>query len=279
MAENTTPTPTPTPPQAPTQATPAAPDAGAPRQDPPRTLHDLLRESEESTTPEQGEPGKARESASKAKPIEGLKDLAERLELKPEDLYKVKVPMANGESLTLGEIKDLAAGSGDLTEREMRFEEDRSRREGELLRAQSELQTLIAALPKGAIKPEVLEAVQARHTATLKRERELTLDVIPEWRDEAKRTEEITGMIEHLKGYGFPENYLGTLTDHRSLRYVRDNWRREQRVRKALEQVGKGAPPATGKSKPSGRAPALPAPTRPTKGSDPRSRLLALLNR
>lgn len=211
---------------------------------------------------EDGTPG---EKPTKGKPTD-LKSLAEKLETKPEDLYSIKVPMPNGESKTLGELKDLAAAQDKFTLRELQFEEERTRKEGELIRSQSELRELMAALPEGSVKPEVLEKVRAKHEATLKLERERTLEAIPEWKDEDRRTEDINGMVEHLKGYGFPENYLKTVFNHRTIKYIRDNYLREQRIRKALEQVKSAKPGKTASSKAAGKAPSKPSKAIP-KGS------------
>lgn len=262
-------------------STPETKPAEKPEKSQIETLADLFRE-EEQPSPEGGAAetaadGKPAERQEKGKP-KGLKDLAERLELKPEDLYALEIPMADGKTKTLGQLKDAAAKEGDLSVRELAFEEDRSRQEGELLRAQSELRELVAALPKSAVKPEVLDTIRQKHELVLKRERAKTLEVIPEWQDETKRTEEIAGIVEHLKGYGFPANYLQSVFDHRTLKYIRDNWQREQRIRKALEQVEAMKPRTPAKSKPNGAAP-KPAESRaPRQTQDNRSRLLNLLN-
>lgn len=251
----------------------ATPEPARSEQGAPRSLADLLREEPEPQAGESPAPGPAGEIQAKPKP-KRFTDLAEALDMKPEELYALEIPIAEGESLTIGKLKDKAREFGELTERELRFEETKTRREGELLAAQQELQTLIAALPKDAVKPEVIEQVRRKHEAVLKRERALTLDAIPEWRDEATRTRELGEIVEHLKGYGFAENYLASVSDHRTIRYIRDNWRREQRVRKALAQVEKAKPPATTRAKPHGPAP---KPGGVSRNQTTRSRLLDLL--
>lgn len=235
-----------------------------------KNLADLLaaeEKPEESGSPETGtEEGKPGESPEKGKP-KTLKALAETLKLEDKDLYAIEVPMAkDGETRTLGELKDLAAKQDQFTLRELEFEEERQRKEGELIRSQNELRELMASLPEGAVKPEVLEKVRAKHEATLKLERERTLEAIPEWKDEEKRTEDIKGMVEHLKSYGFPESYLKTVFNHRTMKYIRDNWLREQRIRKALEQVKSATPGKTSTGKPAGKAPKKPSKAIP-KGS------------
>lgn len=49
-------------------------------------------------------------------------------------------------------------------------------------------------------------------------------------------------MIEHLKDHGFPESYLAGILDHRTLRYIRANMVREQRIAAALEKVKQRKP-------------------------------------
>lgn len=225
-----------------------------------KSLASLLAagENPETDSSDESEEGTAAEKPEKAKP-KSLKALAEKLKLEDKDLYAIEVPMANGETRTLGQLKDAVAKQDEFSLREIEFEETRQQREGELIRAQSELRELISSLPKNAIKPEVLEAIHQKHDARLQVERAKTLEAIPAWSDEAKRTEEITGMIEHLESYGFPQNYIQTIHDHRTLKYIRDNYLRAQRVRTALEAVKSGKPPANANSKPNGKAPAKPS--------------------
>lgn len=225
-----------------------------------KTLAQLFSEEPSETTeqPEQGTEGTAAgDSPEKAKP-KSLKAIAETLKLKDADLYAIEVPMANGETRTLGQLKDLVSKQDDFTVRELAFEEERQSRDADFLRAQQEFQELLGSLPRNALKPEMLEKVRQKHEATLTRERAKTLEAIPEWRDEAKRTEEISGIVEHLEGYGFPKNYLTSIYDHRTLRYIRDNFQREQRIRRALEAVQRENPGKTSKSKPTGTAPKKP---------------------
>lgn len=188
--------------------------------------------------------------------------------------------MADGKTMSIGKLKDLATASGDLETERFKFEEQRSQRESELIRAQQELQTILSALPKTALKPEILEQARARHESTLTRERARTLEVIPEWRDNDRRTQDLAGMVEWLKGYGFPASYLQSVYDHRTVRFIRDNWLRAERVRKALEQVEKHKPSTPAKGKPNGRAPAKPAAARsqPQPSSSTEARYAGLLD-
>ena len=162
--------------------------------------------------------------------------------------------MADGESRTIGELKDLVGKQDTFTVRELELEEEYSKRDQELLRAQNELRELIAALPRNAIKPEALQKAAQRHEATVQRERQATLEVIPEWKDESRRTEELTSLVDHLEGYGFPKAFITQVHDHRLLKYFRDSWQRQVRIDKALAQV-KAKRPTTKASTPSKKAP------------------------
>lgn len=205
--------------------------------------------------------GKTAEKHQKVVPPKGLKELAERLTLKPEDLYAIEIPMADGKSMSLGKLKDLGSKEGDLSVRELAIEETRTKKEAEILQSQEELNQLISALPRDTLKPEVINAIRRKQEVYLSQERRKTLEFIPEWNDESKRTEELTGIVEHLKGYGFPQQFLQTIHDARALKYIRENFLREQRLRKALEQVKPAKPATTSKSKPNG------APKKPQVGS------------
>lgn len=203
-------------------------------------------ETKEGTAPEK----------ESAKPND-LKALAEKFAAEDKDLYAIEVPMANGESLTLGQLKDIAGKQDEQTVRELEFEETRAKREQELLRAQGELTELMAVLPKNAVNPEVLQRISEKHEATLQRERAATLQVIPEWNDEAKRTDEITEIVKYLEGYGLSMNYLTQVSDHRMLKLIRDSWQRQVRMDNALKAV-RNKPDATVTSKSNSKAPKKP---------------------
>jgi hypothetical protein len=193
--------------------------------------------------------GDDKKPAEKVKP-KTLAQAAERLGVEVKDLYDLEIPSDQLKGLTLGKLKDHMVERENFTTRSLKLEEDAAQKEAEFERANLELQTLLGALPKDAIKPEIREAVRQKHEATLKIERERTLQTIPEWKDEKVRTEELAGMVEHLTGFGFPASYLKSVTDHRALKFIRASWQRETRLRKALELVTEKKPANLGKGKP-----------------------------
>jgi hypothetical protein len=168
-----------------------------------------------------------------------IKSLAEVLGVGVEALYDLEIPAKReGEKPhKLGELKDHAAEREDFTVRSLAFEEDKRTREADLLRSQEELQTLVASLPPDAIKPEVREAARKRQATYIQQERKRTLEVISDWRDEKVREKDIGELATHLGAYGFPDNYLAGVYDHRLMKYFHDNMKREQQLRAALAKV------------------------------------------
>ena len=175
--------------------------------------------------------------APKGKP-KNLDELAERLAVEVKDLYDVEIPSAgDGEPIKLGKLKDHYADRENFTVAQLRFEETKSASEQAFTRAEQELQTLMALLPEKALKPELRDAVRARLDKHRAEQSAEVLKVIPEWKNAATRETEEAGITEHLSSYGFPTTYLKGVLDARSVKYIRDNWLRELRIRKALELV------------------------------------------
>jgi len=76
-------------------------------------------------------------------------------------------------------------------------------------------------------------------------------------------------MTAHLSRFGFPVNHLGTLTDHRMYVFIRESYKREQRIQKALAKVRAGKPNPTTSTKTVGKTTKVVAP----KNSDARNGL------
>jgi hypothetical protein len=194
------------------------------------------------------------------KPVTNLDQLAKRLGAKPEDVYKILVPMKDGAPpIALGELKDRVGELVDLDARELEFETRRVRNEGETLRSQQELRDLMALIPRDKITPELLARVRSSHEATRSREAALTLEHIPSWNDERARTAELTKMVKMLSEYALPESFITTVVDHRAMKFIRDSMIIRERIMKALKDVKipprKGATPPSGKRSAPSKAP------------------------
>jgi len=215
-------------------------------------------------------------------PPDSMEGLSKRLGFKPEQIYNVKIPLADGaEPMTIGQLKDRVGELVDLETRETQFEQRRMASEGELLRSQAEIRELLAMVPKEHIKPETVNKIRQRHEANMQRERTMTLEHIPEWRDEKRRTEDIQGMIELLSDYGFDETFIGTVSDHRAIKFIRDMYRQNKRIKVALGKVttpdSKGLR-SSAKTKKAAIRPNVQQSTRNKVVPDQRARITALLN-
>lgn len=217
----------------------------------PLSLAELFKDADDTDASAEG---------NDSTPIESIDGVAKRLKLTPEQVYALKVPMKDhGEPLTIGTLKDRVGELVDLETREMQFDQRRVKQEGELLRSQTEMREILSMLPKDAIKPELLRRLREQNAAKMEHEHTATLALIPEWESEQKRTVEFKGMADHLSEYGFPESFLSTVADHRALKYIRDNYLRDKRIKDALARVTNATKP--GNKRPSakmGKAPVRP---------------------
>lgn len=236
--------------------------------------------------------GEAGESQQNAEPTDGtpaaekpkgkpkvLKELAETLGLEDKDLYDIAVPMADGTTKTLGELKDAVAKQDDLSVRELQLEERRAKLEAEITQERADIEALVKLIDPKALTPKFVEEVKRRAADEAKREMQATLELIPEWQDAEVREKELAGMVEYLKGFGIPPTFLSAAPNNKLFRLVRDAWQRKARVDAALAKVAPVKRETTaGKSRPNGKAPAKPtAPTASLNSGDLRSRFRAIL--
>jgi hypothetical protein len=173
-----------------------------------------------------------------SEPPETLDVLSKRLGFKPEQIYNVKIPLADGaEPLTLGQMKDRVGELVDLETRETQFESRRMQVEGELLRSQTEIRELVAMIPKEHINPAIVDKIRKRHETNMAFQRKMTLEHIPEWRDEKRAGEDLQGMVDFTKRWGFDETFMASVHDHRAIKFIRDMYLRDKRIQAALAKV------------------------------------------
>jgi len=207
---------------------------------------------DEKAGDETGDKGKASgESSDKAAPKD-LTALAAKLGVKVEDLYNVSVPASGGrEAMTIGQIKDKFAEWGSLEADRLSLTETKVQQERELQQARDELKELISAIPKESLNKETLQRAAVRLAEKTRAEGARVLEVMPEWRDEKTRNDDVADITKMLSGYGLPPHFVNTVQSAGLLKFFRDASRREQQVRKALEQVRKRpAKPAPATLKP-----------------------------
>lgn len=223
---------------------PAKPEKAAPKE-PEQSVSEALAEAEKPT--DSGEIQKS------VKPPKNLAELSEMTGVKVADLYAIEIPASEdgGENHTLGSLKDEAAKQLDHAGRELALEERRVKLESDQVKSRQDLEIILNALPPDAIKPEVLDRAKKEREIFLDREAARVLDVIPQWNDDEAKRADLVGIGAHMAEYGFNENHVAQVADHRMLRYMRDNFNRKQLVDKALAAVTPVKPvPKTKKSTP-----------------------------
>lgn len=96
-----------------------------------------------------------------------------------------------------------------------------------------------------AVQAEQARVMREQWSQTVSREGERLLDAIPEWRDETVARSEKDALAEHAKStYGFTEQELGGVTDHRLMLVLRDamRWHKQQSTTQgATEKIRKKA--------------------------------------
>lgn len=200
--------------------------------------------------PSTAEPEKAQDDSEPAEMPGDLTSLAEKLKATPDKLYALKVPMADGESRTLGELKD-----GFRTADQLRVERDevqieRTSLETERRQAFEELQAVARQIPN--LSREAIEAVREQHSRRMQSELSLLLEAVPELKDPVRWAAERPVVEEWAKGFGFTPAELNEITDHkvlRALRYaaLRDRDLKAERV-KPPAKVAQAPRPARGPS-------------------------------
>jgi hypothetical protein len=172
-------------------------------------------------SPPAAEPEKAQDEPEPVEIPGDLTSLAEKLQATPEKLYSLKVPMADGESRTLGELKDAFRTADQLrTERET-FATERTQLATEKRQALQELEQIVRRLPPQTLTPDAIQAVREAHGQRLKVELEQLLETVPEWKDPVRWTAEKPLIEQYAAQFGFTPADLGELTDHRVLRVLR----------------------------------------------------------
>ncbi len=179
---------------------------------------------------------------------ETLADLAEQLGVKPDDIYKLKIPMRDdGTMVTLGALKDQAGKALDLDEQSAEIEERRTAFENDMLRSRQQLNDIVSLLPE--VPPALVEQARAAQIEVTDRERNALLEIMPAWRDDAVYQSARDDILAAVADYGFQRFDLDSVVDHRLTKLLHDFAGMKQRIaaanakakelRDALPQGGK----------------------------------------
>jgi hypothetical protein len=174
-----------------------------------------------------------------------LEALAEKLEVDVKDLYETVVPMGEGESMTIGELKDLAADAGDIVTARAEIQLQRSENENSIMAAKSEIGQVVNMLG-GAVTPQVLERAKGELAIMAERERRATIEAIPEWGDSDTHQRDRQAMATRMAEYGYTQADISHVHDHRLIKFIRDAVKDRETIRNALDSA-KRIPRAPGK--------------------------------
>lgn len=161
--------------------------------------------------------------------------LAEQLGIKPDQLYKqMQISLGDdGETLTLGELKDRVQGQRqaalEMTQKEQAFNE----REARLLQNQ-QLLAAISSEIQGKLSPQTVREVKQRQANHEAHQNRLMYETMPELKDKQNFERFRKGVAETLQPYGFKTNELN-IQDHRMLLVVRDLMRTKAQLKRLME--------------------------------------------
>lgn len=225
-----------------------------------------------------GKPTGQNEDSQKPVKPTTLEAVAEALGIEVADLYDIGIGQpknADGETetVTLGELADLAKDKVQFETDRLELDESRRKQEQKFVRAQQQLNEIISMLPKSAVSQDLVNAVAAKMADDQARERVHTLSAIPGWSDESVEETERQAMQQHMDQYGFSPNYVASIHDHKTLKYIRDNWQRQEQMERALAVMRKAKTKAQAPSAPKGKHKAPPEPkSRSSAKAGPKSR-------
>lgn len=184
---------------------------------------DAISEVQKLLEAELSPPAETQDEPAEADPPEpkraeklDLKSVAERLGVDPGELYgALKVKLADGEELSVGDLKDRLKPQAEIEALKANLTKARGEFEADQIRQQRELNAILSAIPHQSVNPQLFELHQSQRAERLSREREALLRAIPEWADTGVITAERKQLGDYLSEYGYPEGTLDQVEDHR----------------------------------------------------------------
>lgn len=179
-----------------------------------------------------------------------LKDLASELHVNAKDLYDVAIPMGgNSDSVKLGELKNAFVKFTAMKKGQADFEENKTRSENEMMTTRRQLEQVVTlAINTGQMTPELLTQLDTIENARIVKERSALMSAIPTWSEPSVRASDFDDMVAELMPYGFSRVDIENVSDHRLVKYVHDNTKRNKLISsaraktKAQHNTGKSAP-------------------------------------
>ena len=177
-----------------------------------------------------------------------VKQLAEKLDMTPQQLYAQLSLDMGGKSLTLSEVKDRAK---ELVMSDKKLADASAfvlQAENELLRKNRELELVQKRIGRAPTEQESQEAAY-QHNQYVQKENAATIASISDWTDPAVQVADCRLIGETLTDYGFSPAEVGNTVDHRWVKLTRDF----AVMRKRLQDVGTTEVKAVPNQQPQGK--------------------------
>lgn len=174
-----------------------------------------------------------------------VKALAEKLGVEASDLYdELEIPIAEGERVTLGQLKDWGKQYGEPVKLKQQVEDQKADYERSVLATRAHLNAMmsVASTPQEReLVQRMVQAGAAQQEGYTKEQETMVLEAIPEWQDADNRAKDRETIIAIGAQYGFSEPEMTHTQDARTLKMLRDFTRLQQRV-KDMESMSKSSP-------------------------------------
>lgn len=180
-----------------------------------------------------------------------LSRLAEHLGIEPSDVYELEIPIADGKTVNLGQLKDEFKEYGPAKEYQRKLTEERETFERAQLQTRAELNAIMANIPP-QMREGIIRSAREQQAQWSKEQETAVLEAIPDWQDADNRAKDRAMLVEDGAEYGFSEQEITFTQDARTLRMLRDfsRMKRELSEMRAAAKAQPGKANAPGKASP-----------------------------
>lgn len=188
------------------------------------------------------------EERPKKKRPKSITEFAEELELDPAKLYDLAVPFDDGESLTIGALKDRVREAGDLQRSRDDFEDYRMESQNEIFTARQQIDGVLQRITE-LVPPETLARAfndyQTHAAETVKANKQKIREWFPEWDDPEVKAADKRDFAGVFKSYGFSDQEINNIADARLIKVGMDAMRLIKRYKRLKENLQREKIPTT----------------------------------
>jgi hypothetical protein len=188
------------------------------------------------------------EPKPKSKRAKSITEFAEELELDPAKLYDLAVPFDDGESLTIGALKDRVREAGDLQRSRDDFEDYRMESQNDIFVARQQIDGVLQRITQ-LVPPETLARVfndyQTQSAERLRENKAKIREWFPEWDDPERKNADKREFSELCRTYGFSQDEINNIADARYIKLGIDAMRVMKRYKRLKEGAQREKIPTT----------------------------------